>query len=53
MKKYLKDIKPDYIIIFPWNIREEIIKQLNYISNVERKFVISVPVLRYFNSHKY
>ena len=36
---YIKEIKPDYIIILPWNLKEEIIKEFNFISNWNGKFV--------------
>lgn len=42
---HLKNDKPDYIIIFPWNIKEEIIKQLNYVKEWNGKFVIPIPAL--------
>ncbi len=38
--------KPDYILILPWNIKEEIINQLDYIKGWGGKFVISIPSLR-------
>lgn len=43
-KIFMKD-KPDYIIIFPWNIKEEIIKQLNYVKKWNGKFIIPIPLL--------
>lgn len=39
----IKKNKPDFIIIFPWNIKEEIINQLNYIREWGGQFVISIP----------
>ncbi len=41
----IKEEKPDYIIILPWNIKKEIINQLEYIKTWEGKFVIFVPGL--------
>jgi len=41
----LRDARPDYVIIFPWNLREEIIQQLNYIREWNGKFVIPLPEL--------
>jgi hypothetical protein len=35
--------KPDYILILPWNIREEIMEQLNYIRDWDGRFVVSNP----------
>jgi len=42
---YLKEDKPDYVIIFPWNIAKEVIDQNNYISEWGGRFVIAVPTL--------
>jgi len=37
--KKIKEIRPDYIIILPWNIKEEIQKELSFISDWSGKFV--------------
>lgn len=37
--------KPDYIVILPWNIRDEIMEQLHYIREWSGKFVTAVPTL--------
>ncbi len=42
----IKDYKPDYVIILPWNIKDEIMAQLNYIREWGAKFVIAVPELQ-------
>ncbi|CAN2039939.1 Class I SAM-dependent methyltransferase [Candidatus Magnetomoraceae bacterium gMMP-15] len=39
----LKRVKPDFIIILPWNIKDEIIKQLQYIQDWGGKFLLPVP----------
>ncbi|MGN6353568.1 MAG: SAM-dependent methyltransferase, partial [Parafilimonas sp.] len=44
---YLKQEKPDYIIIFPWNLKTEITTQLSYIKDWNAKFVISIPELSF------
>ena len=38
-------IKPDYILILPWNLRNEVTSQLDYINDWQGKFVIAVPKL--------
>jgi 2-polyprenyl-3-methyl-5-hydroxy-6-metoxy-1,4-benzoquinol methylase len=43
---YLKNARPDYIIILPWNLREEITHQLAYIKDWKGHFVIPVPELK-------
>jgi SAM-dependent methyltransferase len=43
---YLKTTKPDYIVIFPWNLKEEIIDQLDYVREWNGKFVVPIPELQ-------
>jgi SAM-dependent methyltransferase len=45
----IKEEKPDYIIIFPWNIKDEIMEQLNYVKDWGAKFVIFIPQKTEFN----
>ncbi len=42
-ENYLKEAKPDFVMIFPWNIEEEIKAQLDYIKAWGGKFVLSIP----------
>lgn len=42
---HLKKVKPDFVIIFPWNLKDEISKQLNYIKDWGGKFIVAVPHL--------
>ena len=44
-ENYLKMHRPDYVIIFPWNLREEITEQLSYIRDWGGKFVVPIPSL--------
>lgn len=39
----IKKTKPDYIIILPWNIKEEIISQMNFARKWGAKFVTLIP----------
>ena len=41
----LREHQPDFIVIFPWNIKEEIIVQLSYIKEWGGKFIVAVPGL--------
>lgn len=38
--------KPDYVLILPWNIRDEVRKQLSYISEWGGRFATAVPSLK-------
>ena len=42
---FLKNDKPDYVLILPWNLKTEIITQLDYIKKNGGKFVIANPRL--------
>jgi len=42
-EKRIKEFEPDYILILPWNIKDEIMKQLNYVKKWGCKFVIPIP----------
>ena len=44
----INDINPDYVIIFPWNLSEEISEQLSFIRKWDGKFVIAIPELTIF-----
>jgi hypothetical protein len=41
----LKSNQPDYVMILPWNLKEEITEQLSYIRTWGGKFVIAIPQL--------
>ncbi len=41
----LKDERPDIIIILPWNLRDEIIKQLQYTQEWNAQYVTAIPAL--------
>lgn len=42
----ISELKPDYILILPWNIKKEIMKQLDYVRDWGCKFVVAVPELK-------
>ena len=44
----IEEYKPDFIIIFPWNLKKEIVEQLNYVKNWGGQFVVAVPGLQIF-----
>lgn len=41
----IADTRPDYILILPWNLKDEIIRQLDYVRQWGAKFVIPIPEL--------
>jgi len=42
----LQKDKPDFVIIFPWNLKDEITRQLSYIREWNGRFVIPIPQLQ-------
>lgn len=42
---HLRRSRPDYVVILPWNLREEVMAQLAYIREWGGQFVTPVPVL--------
>lgn len=44
----LKERKPDYVLILPWNLKDEIMNQLAYIRDWNGRFVIPIPSLLVF-----
>jgi hypothetical protein len=45
----IRETKPDYVIIFPWNLKDEISKQLSFIHEWGGRFVVAIPELQIFN----
>jgi hypothetical protein len=39
----IAETRPDYVLILPWNLKEEIINQLAYIRDWGAKFVVPIP----------
>jgi SAM-dependent methyltransferase len=44
-EEVLRDDQPDFVVIFPWNLKEEVVKQLAYIREWGGRFVIPIPHL--------
>jgi hypothetical protein len=39
----IRETRPDYVLILPWNLRHEIMEQMAYIREWGGKFVIPIP----------
>ena len=39
----LRDARPDYVLILPWNLREEISRVASYVSDWGGRFVVPIP----------
>lgn len=48
-EREIRNARPDYVLILPWNIQDEIQKQLSYIKSWRGKFLLAVPKLKIIN----
>ncbi|MGB8768996.1 MAG: class I SAM-dependent methyltransferase [Candidatus Korobacteraceae bacterium] len=39
----IRDTKPDYVVILPWNLKDEIMQQLQFIREWGGRFVVPIP----------
>jgi SAM-dependent methyltransferase len=39
----IRETKPDYVVILPWNLKDEVIEQLQYIRKWNGRFVVPIP----------
>ena len=46
MQELIWKTKPDYVVIIPWNLKDEIIRQIHYIREWGGKFVIPIPQVK-------
>jgi SAM-dependent methyltransferase len=42
---HIKETKPDFVFILPWNLKEEIVSTQSYIAEWGGKFVVAIPEL--------
>jgi SAM-dependent methyltransferase len=41
--EHIRKTKPDYIVILPWNLKEEVMLQLDYVREWGARFVVPIP----------
>jgi hypothetical protein len=42
----IKETQPDYLLILPWNLKEEIMEQMRYIRDWGGRFLIAIPEVK-------
>ncbi len=42
----IKETKPDYVLILPWNLRDEIVRQMAHIREWGGQFMVPIPTVR-------
>ena len=45
----IRETKPDYVFILPWNLKDEIMDSMSFISEWGGKFVIPIPELKIYD----
>ncbi len=45
----IRETKPDYVLILPWNLKDEIMKQVGYIREWGGRFVVPIPELQIYD----
>lgn len=45
----VRDTRPDYLLILPWNIREEVMEQMSYVREWGGKFVVPIPEVQVYS----
>ena len=44
----IRETRPDYVLILPWNLKEEIMEQMSYIRQWGGQFVVPIPEVKIF-----
>lgn len=44
----ISETRPDYVLILPWNLKDEIASQMGHISEWSGRFVVAIPELEVF-----
>jgi hypothetical protein len=39
----LEKARPDYIFILPWNLKQEIMRQMRHAADWDAKFIVPIP----------
>jgi len=45
---HIKETKPDFLVILPWNLKDEIMKQMAYVKEWNCRFVTLIPEVRIY-----
>ena len=46
----IRERRPDYVLILPWNLRDEIAREAAYIHEWDGRFVVAIPDLEVFSA---
>src|ERR1700676_2738913 len=48
--EYIREAQPEYVLILPWNLKDEIMGQLAYIREWGGQFVVPIPEVRLYDN---
>jgi hypothetical protein len=43
--RHVRETRPDYVLILPWNLREEIVQSMAHVREWGGRFVVSIPTV--------
>ena len=46
----IEETRPDFVLVLPWNIKGEIMRQLSYIGEWGGRFVVPIPEIKVYDS---
>jgi 2-polyprenyl-3-methyl-5-hydroxy-6-metoxy-1,4-benzoquinol methylase len=46
----IKETKPNYLLLLPWNLKDEITAQMSYISNWSGRFIVPIPDVKVYDA---
>jgi hypothetical protein len=41
----IDDARPDYLLILPWNLKQEIIEQMRHVGGWGCRFIVAIPTV--------
>lgn len=44
----IRETRPDYVLILPWNLKDEIIEQMSYIREWKGQFLVPIPEVKIY-----
>jgi 2-polyprenyl-3-methyl-5-hydroxy-6-metoxy-1,4-benzoquinol methylase len=44
----IKETQPDYVLILPWNLKDEVMTQMSYIRSWGGKFIVPIPTVQVY-----
>jgi hypothetical protein len=44
----IRGARPDYVLILPWNLKDEVMEQMSYVREWGGQFVVPIPTVRVY-----